>query len=625
MDNLISVIIPVYNVEKYIERCLLSVTRQTHKKLEIICVNDCTPDNSMEIVQKFAQSDPRIKIVTREKNGGLSAARNSGFKAATGEYVYYIDSDDWIDEDYLEALLQKALQYKTDIVLNNNIKGEYEDGHWEEYHWPTYAKKIPQGEMLNREYTINNTPCMVWCHLYKRSFLVRHQLSFPEGYLNEDNYYNCITAIYTDKIFVFYGTAAYHYLQRDCSIMGELRKKGRALAYVKIVKLICDFFRKHPEFNQHKIKMVNAAHFAFIDSQEMFEISKSICEFIYENLPYEQHLYNGTELFYIQKIMGVKDFAELQKKYPKGLRMAFVAHCAAVRMRPKISVIVPVYNAEKYLDKTLSSIVHQTFRKIEIICINDQSTDRSLEILKKFAKEDLRIKIINNTQHLGVAFTRNAGLDIARGEYIYFIDADDSIDEDYLECMAKQAETANCDIILNISILTESNGIVSPFHYPSMPPIHPKGEYLDNLTVIHDAPCFIWARMYKKSFLAAHHLRFLDTYAEDVVFNAITTMYADRTFVFYGKNYHYTVTEESMTGRIHKRGTQDLEHIKAHSMIYDYLKEHNKLNNQLKLFRVYPFMKVDSQEKFDFYKQFFAKIEADFHQNENTSCNIGAL
>ena len=443
----VSVIIPVYNTEKYIERCLLSVTRQTHKNLEIICVNDATQDHAMEIVQKFAQSDPRIQIVIRGKNEGPSAARNSGFKVATGEYVYYIDSDDWIDENYLEILLQQALQHKTDIVLNNHIISEYEDGRQEDYYWGPYDKKIPQGEFLSREDAINNTPCMVWCHLYKRSFLVQHQLSFPEGYLNEDTYYHVITTLYADNVFAFYGPAAYHYLQRDYSIMGKLHKKGRPLAYVKIIKLMCDFFKEHPEFHRYPIKMVGATRFESIDSQEMFAISKSICEFVHTNLRSRQHLYSGMELFYIQAVLESKDFAELKSKYPKGLRVAFAAYCAGVCMHPKISVIVPVYNAEKYLDKTLSSMIHQTFRKIEIICVNDQSTDRSLEILQRFAKEDKRIKIINNAQNLGAARSRNAGMAQARGEFVSFIDSDDFLDFDFYEKLLGTALTTQADIV----------------------------------------------------------------------------------------------------------------------------------------------------------------------------------
>ena len=284
----------------------------------------------------------------------------------------------------------------------------------------------------------------------------------------------------------------------------------------------------------------------------------------------------------------------------------------------KISIIIPVYNASEYLNSTLDSVLNQTYKDFEVICINDKSTDNSLEILKEYEEKDTRIKIINNERNLGAALTRNVGIDNAQGEYIYFLDSDDYIEEKYLECMVQKIEQENCDIVLNLSIVNETNGISTPYKHPSMPQIQESGEYLDKITTIHDAPCFIWARMYRKSFLNKNNLRFLDIHAtDDVVFNAIVNMYCEKTFVFYGEKYHYTVNNTSVTGVAKAIDDRDLQHIRAYSMIYDYLKDHNKLNDRLKLFRVYPFMKVDTEEKFDYYKKFFEKIEADFHKNED--------
>jgi len=284
----------------------------------------------------------------------------------------------------------------------------------------------------------------------------------------------------------------------------------------------------------------------------------------------------------------------------------------------KLSVIIPVYNGDKYIANGLDSLLNQTFKDFEVICINDCSTDNSFKILKEYALKDNRIIIINNEKNLGAALTRNVGINRAKGEYIYFLDADDYIDEKYLECMVQKIEQEKCDVVLNLSILNETNGNSFPYKHPSMPEINPDGEYLDKITTIHDAPCFIWARIYRKSFLNENKLRFLDIHAtDDVVFNAIVDMYVDKTFVFYGEKYHYTVNNTGVTGTAKTVDDRDLQHIKAHSMIYDYLKEHNKLDDRLKLFRVYPFMKVDTEEKFEYYKKFFEKIEPDFHKNED--------
>jgi glycosyltransferase involved in cell wall biosynthesis len=124
----ISVIIPVYNVEMYLSRCLDSVINQTVKNIEIICVNDCSQNNCCGILKKYKERDSRISIINHEKNRGLSAARNTGMDASRGKYVYFIDSDDWIDSDYLEEMVKAAERTKLAIVMNTNILKEYGDG-----------------------------------------------------------------------------------------------------------------------------------------------------------------------------------------------------------------------------------------------------------------------------------------------------------------------------------------------------------------------------------------------------------------------------------------------------------------------------------------------------------------
>ena len=125
----VSVIIPVYNVEQYLRECLDSVVNQTLKDIEIICVNDGSTDNSLVILEEYAAKDERIKIVNKE-NGGLSSARNCAIPLARGEYIGFVDSDDWIDLDFYEKLYNTAKKYKAEIACANlyrvsNTKSKY--------------------------------------------------------------------------------------------------------------------------------------------------------------------------------------------------------------------------------------------------------------------------------------------------------------------------------------------------------------------------------------------------------------------------------------------------------------------------------------------------------------------
>ena len=106
MGDLVSIIIPFYNVEDYIEECLKSVINQTYKNLEIICVDDCSPDNSYIIVNKYIDIDKRIKLIRHKENLGLGGARNTGLQNANGKFVYFLDSDDYIEIDDIDALFQ---------------------------------------------------------------------------------------------------------------------------------------------------------------------------------------------------------------------------------------------------------------------------------------------------------------------------------------------------------------------------------------------------------------------------------------------------------------------------------------------------------------------------------------
>ena len=121
MTEKITVIVPVYNVENYLNKCLDSLINQTYKNLEIIVINDGSTDNSGEICQEYAQKDNRI-IYIEQENGGLSDARNTGLERMTGSYVTFVDSDDWVEPDYVEVLYNKLLQLEIIVSLMSLIQ-----------------------------------------------------------------------------------------------------------------------------------------------------------------------------------------------------------------------------------------------------------------------------------------------------------------------------------------------------------------------------------------------------------------------------------------------------------------------------------------------------------------------
>lgn len=198
MDQIkVSIIIPIYNVEEYLEECLLSALKQTLKEIEIICVNDGTPDNSMNIVKKYAKEDPRIVIVEKE-NGGLSSARNAGMAAAKGEYVYFLDSDDYILENAMEVLYEQAHHNNLDDIYfdaesffeSEELKEEmsvYVDYYVRK---ADYSQIVTGLEMLKKMDENNEFRPSACLQMAKREFLLKNKIQFYNGIIHEDNLFS---------------------------------------------------------------------------------------------------------------------------------------------------------------------------------------------------------------------------------------------------------------------------------------------------------------------------------------------------------------------------------------------------------------------------------------------------
>lgn len=183
----VSIVVPVYNVAPYIGRCIDSVISQTYPHLECIFVDDCGNDNSMEIVRERISNyrgNIRFKILTHGRNRGLSAARNTGTAAASGEYVYYLDSDDLITTDCIALLAQPLRERKVDFVLGNYASGGIGSCF---ISFKLEAGFLDGNAEIRRRALRSDWPMMAWNTLLSKAFLLREKLQFSEGLLHEDN------------------------------------------------------------------------------------------------------------------------------------------------------------------------------------------------------------------------------------------------------------------------------------------------------------------------------------------------------------------------------------------------------------------------------------------------------
>ena len=206
----ISVIIPVYNAEKYLEQCLDSVILQLYDNLEIICVNDGSTDNSLRILNNYAARDQRIRIVSQE-NKGLSGARNTGMKYATGDYISFIDSDDYITLGlyYKFAKVVRAEKRQIDIFLFNGLLNyEYKIQSLPELH-ALYDPKdwIATTKLPFKKFSEHKNPAVktwaAWNKIYRKKWLDEHSFRFPDGFIFEDRYFSAQTFLATENIYVY--------------------------------------------------------------------------------------------------------------------------------------------------------------------------------------------------------------------------------------------------------------------------------------------------------------------------------------------------------------------------------------------------------------------------------------
>ena len=211
----VSIIIPVYNSEKFLQKCLDSIVNQTLQEIEIICINDGSQDNSRKILQDYKDKDSRITIIDQE-NGGLSAARNSGLKIVKGEYIGFVDSDDWVAVDFFEKLYNTAVKHNADIAITNVIRVHRSQ---KQENYLIYDNETVTDDYLTK-LKLCDIPdkCYVWNKIYKTEEFKKNNLKFTEGRMYEDLEFTPRMLYYLKKLVTVPDTY-YYYLSRDNSII----------------------------------------------------------------------------------------------------------------------------------------------------------------------------------------------------------------------------------------------------------------------------------------------------------------------------------------------------------------------------------------------------------------------
>ena len=259
MDQLVSIVVPVYNVEDYVSKCLDSLKNQSYKNIEIVIVDDGSTDSSSEICDAFAKDEPRAKVF-HKTNGGLSDARNFGLKKTKGEVIAFVDSDDFVKKDYVFKMLQEMEESKSDIAVCG-------------YDNTTPKKEVLSGEKATARLLVRqeNVDILAWNKLYKKNLFIKNNVEFPKGQNHED-----ILTIYKvmskAKKVVFVDEALYNYVERGNSITNKEKTEEKLIKREQAAREAIQFFDKEKKLKDAAKVSLLLSQYAYLD----FALNKKI-------------------------------------------------------------------------------------------------------------------------------------------------------------------------------------------------------------------------------------------------------------------------------------------------------------------------------------------------------------
>lgn len=439
---MISVIIPVHNVKKYITQCLNSVENQTYKDLEIICV-DSSDDGTTEILANYAKLYTNVRHVI-DANNSYGYKLNYGICHAQGEYLGIIDADDWIQPNMYEELLEVLLREKVDFV-----KSDYYQFHTEAQKDVVdgYTTCLGVDYCYSKKINISDYPeilyrkgMSIWTGLYKTSYIREKGvcLNESEGASYQDAGFSTLSHIFADT-FYYFPKAYYMYRIDNANSSVKSSKKYRTIVDEwKWIESKANISASEEKVEE-ALKFDKLRSYWWNCERLNDEGCEAFCADILDELTEE----------YLQ--------SELIQKMPWDIRGMFedvYAKALTYKMareenkNPKVSVIIPAYNVQDYIAECVESIIKQNIRDIEIICVDDCSTDDTNSILKKYAKKHKNIKIYKNVENGGLAKTRNVGIEKATGDYLLFVDGDDTLQEKTVSELIQYVRKYNADIIM---------------------------------------------------------------------------------------------------------------------------------------------------------------------------------
>ncbi|MCR5751562.1 MAG: glycosyltransferase [Kiritimatiellae bacterium] len=453
----ISIVIPVYNMADYITVCLDSLAVQTLKEYEAICVDDGSTDDSAKLVEEYSKRDSRVRLIRFGENRGVFAARNKALECAEGEFVAFLDPDDWYPEpDILETMYVTAKKNDVDIC----------GGGWTNH----YPDKEPQTKFGGTLWGLGcfERPGVIdykdyqfdfgyQRFIFKTALLRKHNITFPPYTRFQDPPF-FVRAMAAAGRFYGMNRSTYNYRASYKTVDFSKNDYKKARDLIKGVRDNIDFSKSmglellHTLMYDRCNNMTNCFADAIRNNEEAFigvcglelALDKEIIERNKSRVtsgmrPYTRSL---QELFQEKTWMdsGLSDFKTIRTvldyyaEYVEGgaseeMRNRVIGHFWLAAKRPagtpRVSILIPAYNVEDSVGASIESALAQTMSDIEVICVDDGSTDQTWDVICNYAKKDDRVIPVRHNRNLGLYMARKTAVFLAVGEYMTCLDSDD--------------------------------------------------------------------------------------------------------------------------------------------------------------------------------------------------------
>ncbi len=311
----VSIIIPVYNSEKYLTKCLDSVVNQTLKDIEVFCIDDGSTDNSWEIIQGYAKHDKRI-VAIQQKNKGAAVARNKGLERANGEYIGFVDSDDYVSKDYFEKLYKTAKSKTADISVAY-VKADIDNvGNSQYIQWikndvqayeDMYNKERKEAVKENKL----NLHSVIWLAIYKKKLLQKYSIKFyPELRTGQDNVFLAEVSYYANRVVYTTKPTYYHRVVRGGSLMSEYNFTDNGLlSRTSVLWRVVDFLNSKPDYNSEVYRKRVASNLNFLQGRlnhaksrkTIFIITNKLTT-LWKNIKYKEDIQKDIDQIFAQSL-----------------------------------------------------------------------------------------------------------------------------------------------------------------------------------------------------------------------------------------------------------------------------------------------------------------------------------